>query len=444
MDRVTFLARSETFGFDTDSPWALPALRLVYAAPRAYLPLVEAWETRYPGTRAALDKLVAQGFVTYQGGVIYDTRSNSGADRESRKAPRYRSTWKGHELATAATEDLRVLEDRFPRTASHNLTGVLTLLQSFDLAPSHRKYGLSAAHVTDLCGMSDRTVKWWIRRLIDDKYLTRLTDVHADVREVVPPHWRPTRALSKQLASALSAFTDESAATRREFRLSRSRYLEDIDPARVGISGATDFDHDVQCQRILAVMLASPRSLSEPLFNIEPRFAMYANLASHPSPFGTGDDVVYYQPDAELRERDNGVLLRSVVEYERFQSRRDAWSHIERFLAYLKDQTLPMEAAVLRFVVDSKRREASYRELIEAFADYAIDHPERIPANPITLAVSSVERLVESHDALDPSQWHRLQVPGSGRADTNCVPVLHTPKDSPYNDYFARGPVASS
>lgn len=446
MDRQTFLARSETFGFDTDSPWGLEALRLLCSVPRLYAPLASAWEQRHPGTMTALERMTDRGFVIRQPGVVLDTRTGDASERSGRPVPRYRTTWRGHELTLAAQEDIRVLEERFPRTASHNTYPLLRLLQALDLTGSHARFGISSAHATTLSGMRNRTVKWWLHRLAADGLVAELPRQLADVREVVPEHWRITRALTRQLTDVLDAFAPPDAeALKVEFRLKRSRFLDDVDPARVGLTGATDFDHDVEAQRILAALFTSKRALASGVFTVEPRIVLTADASEQPQLFGTGTDLVFYQPDAELREAgDGGVVTRSVVEYERFQSRRDAWGHIERFLGYLAQRTLPFEPAILRFVVDTRRRERTYVELIEAFGDYALDHPERIPANAVTLAVSSTARLAEAADPLDNSAWFRVQVPGSGRADTTSAPVLHPPHDSPYNDYFSRGPAPTA
>jgi hypothetical protein len=88
-------------------------------------------------------------------------------------------------------------------------------------------------------------------------------------------------------------------------------------------------------------------------------------------------------------------------------------------------------------VVDSESRVRSYVSLIEAFADYGLDHPEEMPVNQVTLAVSSVERILAAADPLDPRAWFRIQLP-SGEVEQRH-PVLHDPKHSPYNDYFGRG-----
>jgi hypothetical protein len=438
MSRQPFAARVETFGLDTADPWALEALRLLFNTPRAYAPLVLAWEQAHPGVRRALDRLVASGLVSYQPGLIVDTRTGLAAVESSRRVPRYRTTSKGTRLVAAVAEDPLVLQDVFPRTVTGNVDGVRALLSAFDLQDSHAKFGLSAQHATALSGLPNPNVKWWIRTLRAKGYLKELTDKHADVREVIPEHWRVSRALCRQLLDVLTAFPAAPQTLRVEFRLTRSRFLSDIDPARVGISGATDFDHDVECQRVLAALLSSPSAIPSGIFVVEPKFTVPADMSAHPWEFvAPGNGQVFYQPDAQMRERTDGKVVRSVLEYERFQSRRDAWNHIERFLGYLATSTLPFEPAILRFVVDSRPRERAYVELIEAFCDYALDHPGLLPANPVTLAVSSVTRVASAADPLGDDVWFRIAVPV--RSDTAGRPVLHPADDSPYDEYFARG-----
>src|SRR5690606_13491373 len=130
----------------------------------------------------------AQGFVAHQPGVIIDTTTGAAAEVEGRRVPRYRCTARGRRLAAAAAEDPRVLEETFPRIASHNIYGVLDLLHLFALDGAEAKAGLSTRLVVTRTGMAERTVKWWIRRLIRDRYLVELPNLVADIREVVPEH----------------------------------------------------------------------------------------------------------------------------------------------------------------------------------------------------------------------------------------------------------------
>jgi hypothetical protein len=438
MARRGFAHRTETFGFDSDKPWALDAMRLVFQVPRAYQPLVDAWDLRHPGSSKALLKLKQMGFVEYQPAIIIDTRSGELADRISSPLPRFRTTSKGHRFAQEVHADPRVLNDSYPRLTRASSGKVAALLLAFDLDGSHSRYGLSVPHATAITGLPERSTRWWVRKLTADGHLKELSLRIPDVREVVPAHWRPTRMLARQLQDVLEEFaTHQAGALKAEFRLARSRFLGPVDPARVGISGATDFDHDVECQRILAALLHSPRCVDETVFNVEPRLVLETDTDVVPWQFKTGAvGHVFYQPDAELRERDDQAVLWSVVEYERFQSRRDAWSHIERFLGWVHLRALPFESAVLRFVVDSESRVRSYVELIEAFADHALDNPDVLPANRITLAVSSIDRVLTATDPLDPRAWFRIALPVGETQDHQ--PVLHDTKRSPYDDYFGR------
>lgn len=435
MDRQKFLHRAETFGFDSQ-PWALDALVLLYNVPRAYEPLVKAWELHYPGTSRALRRLVRMGFVTHQPPVVIDTRSGRTRDASSRSVRRFRTTAKGRRLLDDAEDDIRVLEDAFPKTTAKNLASVAALLAACELDGSHARYGLSAAHATELSGLCERSGRWWVARLTRAGYLRELPVRYADVREVIPAHWRPTRGLSRQLATVLAAFRPNDTLA-VELRLDRSKYLGPIDPARLGISGATDFDHDVQAQRVLAALLASPRCVSQGRVLVEPRHFLPVHRAHDPWLFDKdGPSTVFYQPDAELRERGpGGELRRCVLEYERYQSRRDGWNHIERFLGYLHTKTLGLEPSVLRFVVDSNQRVRSYRELIEAFADWSLDHPDAMPLNDVTLAVSSVDAVLGASDPLDPRHWFVIKV-SQPPADPQVV--FHERGASPYDVYFTR------
>jgi hypothetical protein len=436
-----FAHRAETFGLDSQEPWALDALRLLFHVPRVFEPLALAWEERSPGMTRALSRLVEDGFVQHQPAVILDARTGESVNRRGRPVARYRTTASGRRLARAAREDARVLQDVFPRLTDANAVEIVDLLWQFDVDDLHAKVGVSAPAAVGRTQLSERTGRWWVRELTQRGYLKELDLRLADQRELVPAHWRVTKELCRQMRAVLDAFPDPHGALRHEFRLQRTKFLQDIDPARIGIDGATDYDHDVAAQRVLARMLQSPSTLAESSFSVEPRWMLTADTSCTPWEFSAGgSELVPYQPDAVFVQ-DSGGLRRNIIEYERYQSRRDAWSHIERCLGYLSLRTFPFENAVLRFVVDTEARLRSYVELIEAFADYAESNPSRLPGNVVELAATTVDRLLVPGDCMDDRRWHRIALPDASNGALpfggNCV--LHDVAKSPYNEYFGRG-----
>jgi hypothetical protein len=422
---------------DTAEPWALPALRLLFHTPRAFEPLVTAWERHHPGTRAALDQLATLGFVAHQGPIIVDARTRQVTERQSRAVDRYRITAAGRRLLTAARDDRLLLTERFPKITAANADGVLELLAAFDIDASRARDGRSGPHAATECSLAPRTARWWIKHLHDAKLLRRLPNRSPDARATIPAHWRVTRSLCTQLRAVLRAYPEQWDVLHPEFRLHRERFLDDIDLTRVNAAGGTDYDHDVVAQEILATLLGSPRAVPTGVFDVEPRVVLAADDSSVPWRFDhAGGALVFSQPDA-LFIVAGDTNCRAVLEYERFQSRRDAWAHLERFLGYLSLQTLPFEPAMLFFVVDTTARERGYVELIEAFADYALDHPERLPGNDVVLAVSSRPRLASAADPLDERSWFRVQLPRPDQRPPDAACVLHRTDQSPYSLYFA-------
>lgn len=414
----------------------MPAFRMLFNVPRAYRPLAEAWDIRYPGTLRALRRLTAGGFVTFQGPVLIDTRTGEMAARATRPVPRFVITAAGRRLLAEAAEDLRLFEDRFPQLSVANVRGVAKLLKSFEVEGSNARLGLSATHAARGTQLAERTARWWVTQLERRKLIRRLPFLLGDVREVVPAHWRVTRLLCRQLTEVLENIEGAPTHLVREFRLRRERFLEDVEPVRLGVAGATDFDHDITAQLILASLLSSPGCAPDGIFAVEPRLALPVDRGARPWVFDRdAKGTVFYQPDAELRERTAEGARRSIVEYERYQTRRDAWGHMERFCGMLHTTSFAVEPAVLRFVVDTPGRVRRYVELIEAFCDYAADHPERMPANPVTLAVSSVNQVLGAGDGLDLRAWFRIDLP-QGAPGSVRRPVLHRPEVSPYQEYF--------
>ena len=438
MSKRNFHHKSETFGLDKDTAWSLDALRLLFSVPRAYLPLVNAWNIRYPGTLKALEKLREMGFISYQPALLVDTRTGKTANKLSSPVSRYKLNTKGKQLFQSASTDVRVMHDQFPRLTLQNANKVVQLLERFNLDVTNGKFGQSIPTALIGLDLPERSARWWVSHFVEKGYMVELPDKIADIREIIPSHYRVTRLLCTQLKDVIEAFPDTAPPTLSiEFRLNRTRFLDDIDPSRISLSGATDFDHDVQCQNLLSAIIKSPKCAIGGIFAVEPRILLRTIMGDTPWKFNeNGTNQVFYQPDAEIRERDGiGIPVRSVIEYERFQTRRDAWSHIERFFGWLHLKSLPMEPGILRFVVDSDSRARSYVELIEAFADWCMDNPSHVPANNVTLAVSTIDRVLKADDPLDSKNWFRVSIKGS--KDIKIIPILHDTNNSPYDSYFS-------
>lgn len=412
-------------------------LRLLFSVPRVYEPLAAAWDSKFPGTIKNLNKLVSQDLVEFQSGVIVDTINGAYATKLSKSTLRYKLTARGVRLYNEVQQDLRVIRDTFPHVNKHQQYNVFSILK---ILRESSAIGVSAAFCESSVDMPSRSCRWWLSHLTQNKYVYILDTKIPDTRELIPPHWRVTKKLCKTVIQHSKPYNLDKKFT-VEYRLKRTRFLTDITPSRIGISGATDFDHDIEAQKILSSILQSKKVAPEGIFNVEPRISLPVNSFTKPWKFSDkGEFEVFYQPDAELREMvgPSGRVARSVLEYERFQSRRDAWSHIEKFLGWLSLKSLPIEPAILRFVVDSESRLRSYVYLIEAFADYAIDNVAKMPLNDVTLAVTSTARLSSASDPLEPSVWFRIKIPQDSSETNIRIPVLHG-KNSPYDDYFSRG-----
>jgi hypothetical protein len=441
METSEFLRQRETFGLEQTTSWGLPALRLLFSTPRVYEDLARAWNLHYPGTVKALDKLVAMGFAAYQPGVIVDTTSGELATTASRRVPRYRATASGQRSLGEFREDLRSFEQIFPRTQPRQVRAVVALLEAFELEDSHARFGMSVNHAIDRSGLTPRLARWWFARFLERDWVTLLPERYADVREIVPAHWRVTRPLCRQIETVLDAFPSAPQSLRTEFHLRRSRFLGPIDPVRVGLTGATDFDHDVNAQAVVATLMRSPHYTAAATFSLEPRLSLPIDRSTIPWGFDKeADGTAFYQPDAILPAQDRQgatiVNRRVVVEYERFQSRRDAWAHIERFLGWLHTFTEEYETANLCFVVDSEQRLRTYAQLIAAFADYVLDHPNLAPKNSVVLAAITVAKLRATVDPLNLYEWTSIPLVNSARSDTVHRPVLHDTEHSPYAEYF--------
>ena len=442
--RRTFEQRTETFGYGTSDPWADSTIRLLFHTPRAYGPLIDGWALRYPYTRRALRQLVGSGFVKHQPSMIVNTVTGRHATQPGKPTERWRTTAKGTRLLRDWQQNPQTLHEQHPKTKPGNTANIIRLLEAFEPANNNHRTGVSVAAAVAGSQLAEKTGRWWVQKFEERKHIRRIKTSDgqplrvADTRQVVPAHWRATRLLGLQLADLARHLPDVPATVIPEFRLRRSRYLNDIAIGRINPAGASDYEHDIETQRILAAMLRSPKIVTDAIFRIEPRITIPAfNNGDTASFDDNGNWDVFYQPDAEFRERHRGKTRRAFLEYERYQARRDAWAHIEKLCGYMHTLAHPSEAAVLYFVVDTPARQRTYIKLIEAFTDHAMDRAGTMPANETTLCVSTSDQVQAAADPLAPGAWTRIMLPARP-ADATTVPLLHKPDDSPYNNYFGR------
>lgn len=434
-DTRTLAMKAETLGLESLDPWSLRVLNLVLNTPRCYAPLVDALEKNIGGYKREIERLTTSGFVAHQGAISYDLRTGAPSETNPRAVRRFVLTRRGRTLARESREDSRVLEDLWPRLESRNTGKLFLMLDTMDLPRAESHLGVSYAVLTSASALPERSVRFWVTKLCKEGYAKECKEKLPDVRQIVPPHWRATKNLCLQVRDIL-AEQPQWSHLYGTWRLSRRSFLTDIDPKRVSWTGATDYDHDITAQQILSRAIASERFVKTASFDIEPRYTLYGSQtltgAFHFD--SKGDSEVSYLPDAQFLEKlPSGKLRRSVLEYERYQSRKDGWAHLERMCGWVAQKRQPFESITMRFVVDSRPRLNAYVELIEAFADYLGDHPERSIPNSVTLMATSVHDVMDSGDALEDSRWFRIDLP-QGRA-SECL--LHNRDKTPYNRYFA-------
>lgn len=426
----------ESFGFENKDPWTLPIIKLMFSLPRLYKPLALSFEKVYPGTIKYLKFLVKLGFIEYQDDIIIDTKTGKVKNKQSKPQSRYKLSSKGITFHKLVESDIRHLSDKYPKMLARNYNSITKILTGLYLKDTHARFGISITHLVSLTKMPTKTVRYWVDVFINDGYIRKLNRKVSDTRAVIPAHYRVNKLFVKQLASILES-VENGEILKKELKLDRGRFLKDINPMRVGISGATDYDHDVDTQIILSKLILSRNIQNNLLFRIEPKFPLYIEKYNNDYIFKKiSNNKIYYQPDAQFIETIEGSNYWSVLEYERYQNRRDGWSHLEKFIGFVYINALQFEGGIIRFVVNSESRLKSYVKLIEAFADYLLTNNENSPENDIILAVTTLEIITSSKDPLDSKNWYRITIP---KNESSVKKILyHTEKSTPYNIYFSR------
>ena len=142
------------------------------------------------------------------------------------------------------------------------------MLQEFAVDSTRARDGRSIIHFAETGPLPRRTAYFWCHKLVDAGYL-----------RAPPATCRCKRRHSRSLASHTRASNPNENRNAgvpqwkflsQEFRLGRSRYLNDIELTRVSIGGGTDFDHDVVTQSILADMLGPPTIATNAPIRLEP------------------------------------------------------------------------------------------------------------------------------------------------------------------------------
>ncbi len=451
--RRTNAQRRETFGFETTQPWALDALRLVCNTPRVYPDLLQAWERCHPGSTAAVTRLTTGGFIDYQPAVIVNTITKQPAARTTPPSSRYRLTTKGRAALERWTEDIRYFDREFPYAKPANAPSVVKFVAEFNLQAAAGKVGMSLSGAVAQSGIAESAGKWWLKRLVTLKYLKLRPEKVADVRKVVPEHWRVNSKLRLQLKDTLEEFGEQWGHLVDDLQAhTRKAALQDVDPAQITLMGASSYTHDVNAASIAGALVESPLFTPGTFFRLEGVHNLGVHTDTYPWVFDTaGSNSTGYQPDVELRATEpSGMSRRVAVEYERYQSRADGWEHLEKFLGWVHLTSGPDEVNDCLFVVDTDRRLAAYLPVLEAFVTWVDENPLRAPRALMRVGITTESDLKAAADPLDVSSWTHLVIePGE---DTQRSPVLHRTKRkaskklavggkrpySPFYDYFER------
>ena len=440
MSKLKLDSKSQSFDLEKDKSDYIEVFKVLYATPRLYKDLYNALCQKIPSFKRIMLKLVEQGFVAFQEDIIFNTITGAQAQKASKPVTRFILTREGKKKLQKYVEDPAFFDIDFKKVDASQRNKVVKILTFLDLQPPHSRYGLSVNHLLDLVDFNSRTLRWWLELLVSKNFIQVLPEKFGDVRVVVPAHFRVSRELSRQLETAVNAIGGErNLVLLKTLKLKRSKYLNDIKVARVGINGATDYEHDVDTQVILAKFVLSGSLALSNIFDIEPRITLKAfkNTSGDYVFTENGTSAVFYQPDALFKESQlTGSFAYSFLEYERFQTRKDGWEHIEKFIGFMSQKTLPFEQGILRFVVDGKNRQRVYVKLIEAFTDSVLDNYSLLPKNPLTIKVSTMQAVLNSSNAIKDDIWYSIDLP-SGQSESP-QPKLHS-GSNPYSDYFARG-----
>lgn len=416
--------------------WEYPIIKLLYSFPRIYQPLIDSLDLVYPGLNKYLVKLNKIGFLDYQDGIIYNSRTGKKVDKKIKPQRRFKLTNKGKSFLADIKNDSRILTDYYPKIKLRNINNIINFLDVLNLDDNISNQGISLSFVSKKFNIPIKNVRYWTKIFSKNGFIKLLPNKISDAREIIPPHFRVNNKFTKHLKYILKNLENGEFFI-KELKLDRRKYLLDVNPARIGITGATDYDHDIEVQKVLAKFILSSNIINPMNITAEPKFKIKIDkINGKIICVDNSSNHIYYQPDAFYNETIDSIKYYSILEFERFQNRRDGWLHIEKFLAYVYQNLYIFEGAIIRFVVSSEKRLKSYVDLLEGFAHYINENPTRIPNNKIIFSVTSLERIEKSKNALDSSNWFWIAI-NIDKSDKKEI-IIHDENTTPYKSYFGK------
>jgi len=425
-----------TIGIEKIDSWEYPIIKLLFSFPRIYEPLIDSLDIVYPGLNKYLAKLKKIGFLDYQKGIIYNSRIDKKVDKKIKPQRRFRLTNKGKSFLENIKIDSRILTDYYPKIKIRNINNIINFLDILNLDDNISNQGISLSFISKKLNIPIKNVRYWTGIFSKKGFIKLLPNKISDAREIIPAHYRVNNKFTKHLKYILKNLENGELFI-TELKLDRRKYLSNINPARIGITGATDYDHDIEVQKVLAKLILSSNIINPMNIISEPKFKIKIDkINGKITCVDNSSNHIYYQPDAFYNEIIDNIKYYSILEYERFQNRRDGWLHIEKFLAYVHQNLYIFEGGIIRFVVSSEKRLKSYVDLLEGFTHYINENPKRMPNNNIIFSVTSTERIEKSKNALDSSNWFWIAI-NPEKSEKKEI-IIHEENNTPYKSYFGK------
>ena len=200
------------------------------------------------------------------------------------------------------------------------------MLQEFAVDSTRARDGRSIIHFAETGPLPRRTAYFWCHKLVDAGYLRVLPQRAPDAKDAIPAHWRVTRGPATQMKTAMQEFPQWKFLSQEPtwpLPLPQRHRVTRCPLAAEPTSTMTSSPNT------MADMLGSPTIATNAPIRLEPWHRLTVVDSERPWTFSANADHWGYQPDAMFNLRTTATFY--ALEYERLQSRRKAWGHIERF-----------------------------------------------------------------------------------------------------------------